>query len=60
MVGILEDQPSNRLEFEVRVTLKELAQTRVTTEKGSRSLLKEVDVISSVSGGSFTSAYYAL
>ena len=40
--------------------LKTLADTEVTTEKGRRSLLHEVDVISSVSGGSFTSAYYGL
>ena len=30
------------------------------TDKGQRSLLHEVDVISSVSGGSFTSDYYGL
>ena len=40
--------------------LKELEATRITTEQGSRSLLQEVDVISSVSGGSFTAAYYGL
>jgi NTE family protein len=40
--------------------LKELAETELTTAKGSRPFLKEVDVISSVSGGSFTSAYYGL
>ena len=40
--------------------LKTLADTEVTTEKGRRSLLHEVDMISSVSGGSFTSAYYGL
>ena len=40
--------------------LQELAATGVTTGKGSRTLLQEVDVISSVSGGSFTSAYYGL
>ena len=40
--------------------LQELAATEVTTGKGSRTLLQEVDVISSVSGGSFTSAYYGL
>jgi NTE family protein len=40
--------------------LKELSHTQVITDKGSRSLLHEVDVISSVSGGSFTSAYYGL
>ncbi len=40
--------------------LKTLADTEVTTENGQRSLLHEVDVISSVSGGSFTSAYYGL
>jgi NTE family protein len=40
--------------------LKELAATELTTKKGSRPLLQEVDAISSVSGGSFTSAYYGL
>lgn len=40
--------------------LKELAATELTTTKGPRTLLKEVDAISSVSGGSFTSAYYGL
>jgi NTE family protein len=40
--------------------LKELAATKVMTEKGMRPLLDEIDVISSVSGGSFTSAYYGL
>jgi NTE family protein len=33
--------------------LQELAATEVTTGKGSRTLLQEVDVISSVSGGTF-------
>lgn len=40
--------------------LQELAATEIQTEKGSQSLLHEVDIISSVSGGSFTSAYYGL
>jgi len=40
--------------------LKELAATEVTTAQGSRALLGEIDVISSVSGGSFTAAYYGL
>ena len=40
--------------------LKALAATEITTENGQRSLLHEIDVISSVSGGSFTSAYYGL
>jgi NTE family protein len=40
--------------------LKELAATEVTTAQGTRALLGEVDVISSVSGGSFTAAYYGL
>ena len=40
--------------------LQELAATKVRTEKGGRSLLHEIDMISSVSGGSFTSAYYGL
>ena len=37
-----------------------LAQLAAITLPGGRSLLDEVDVISSVSGGSFTAAYYAL
>ena len=40
--------------------LQELANTEVVTEKGTLPLIKEVDMISSVSGGSFTSAYYGL
>ena len=40
--------------------LKELAEIQVSTEMGKRPLLQEIDIISSVSGGSFTSAYYAL
>lgn len=40
--------------------LQELADTEVTTKNGSRPLLEEIDIISSVSGGSFTSAYYGL
>ena len=40
--------------------LQELAATEVLTEKGPRPLHHEVDAISSVSGGSFTSAYFGL
>jgi NTE family protein len=40
--------------------LQELRDSEIATEQGRRPLLHEVDVISSVSGGSFTSAYYAL
>ena len=40
--------------------LKELAETEVATESGRRRLIDEIDMISSVSGGSFTSAYYGL
>jgi len=40
--------------------LQELAYTEVFTGKGSSPLLQEIDVISSVSGGSFTAAYYGL
>ena len=40
--------------------LKALDDTTVLTESGKQSLLREVDIISSVSGGSFTSAYYGL
>ena len=40
--------------------LQELAATEIVTAQGSHSLLHEVDMISSVSGGSFTAAYYGL
>ena len=40
--------------------LQELRDTRVVVDGQSHRLLDEVDVISSVSGGSFTSAYYGL
>jgi NTE family protein len=40
--------------------LEELADTPVTLEGRSRRLLDEVDMISAVSGGSFTAAYYGL
>jgi NTE family protein len=40
--------------------LEELRDTEFTLNGRTRSLLDEVDTISSVSGGSFTSAYYGL
>ena len=40
--------------------LEELARTEIVWEGQRRRLLDEVDYISSVSGGSFTAAYYAL
>jgi NTE family protein len=40
--------------------LKELRDTQILIDGKPRRLLDETDVISSVSGGSFTSAYYAL
>lgn len=40
--------------------LEELAEIEVMSANGSRPLLKEIDMISSVSGGSFTSSYYGL
>jgi NTE family protein len=40
--------------------LEELARTEIEWEGGKRRLLDEVDVISSVSGGSITAAYYGL
>lgn len=41
-------------------TLKVLKNTEVTIHGTKRRLLDEVDVISSVSGGSYTAAYYGL
>jgi NTE family protein len=40
--------------------LQELADTEVMTSQGNRRLIQEIDAISSVSGGSFTSTYFAL
>lgn len=40
--------------------LQEIAATMVMTADGRRRLLDEVDLISSVSGGSFPNAYFAL
>jgi len=40
--------------------LEELARTPVGSEGAPHRMLDEVDIISSVSGGSFTAAYYAL
>ena len=40
--------------------LEELARTPVGMEGTQHRMLDEVDIISSVSGGSFTAAYYAL
>jgi NTE family protein len=40
--------------------LAELARTEIVWEGERRRLLDEVDIISSVSGGSFTAAYYGL
>lgn len=40
--------------------LEELAATTITADGRRRRLLDEVDVISAVSGGSFTAAYYGL
>jgi len=40
--------------------LEELRDTKITIDGKSKSLLDEVDTISSVSGGSFTAAYYGL
>jgi NTE family protein len=40
--------------------LEKLKATRITWEGTEKSLLDEVDCISSISGGSFTAAYYGL
>ena len=40
--------------------LEKLRDTRIQWEGKERRLLDEVDVISSISGGSFTAAYYGL
>ncbi|MFI5330435.1 MAG: patatin-like phospholipase family protein [Desulfobaccales bacterium] len=40
--------------------MEELRKTRIRVDGEEKSLLDEVDVISSVSGGSFTAAYYGL
>jgi NTE family protein len=40
--------------------LEELARTAVVAQGAQHRMLDEVDIISSVSGGSFTAAYYAL
>ncbi len=40
--------------------LKELSETYIGEEDQKRALSKEIDVISAVSGGSFTAAYYGL
>jgi len=40
--------------------MKKLRDTKIRWEGKEKSLLSEVDVISSVSGGSFTSAFYGL
>lgn len=40
--------------------LQELRDTTITAHGAPRRLLQEVDCVSSVSGGSFTAAYYAL
>jgi NTE family protein len=40
--------------------MKKLAETPIQAAGGPSTLLAEVDVISSVSGGSFTAAYFAL
>jgi len=40
--------------------MEKLRDTRITWEGRTRRLLDEVDMISSVSGGSFTAAYYGL
>lgn len=40
--------------------LEQLSKTEISVAGNTRRLLDEVDLISSVSGGSFTAAYYAL
>lgn len=40
--------------------LKELAESSIATAQGPSTVLAEVDMLSAVSGGSFTAAYYGL
>lgn len=40
--------------------LEKIAETTIVVDGASRRLLDEVDVITAVSGGSFTAAYYGL
>jgi len=56
--GVLEEL--ERIKFRLDPTTGEPCSRRSCPDVVERSLLDEVDVISSVSGGSFTAAYFAL
>jgi predicted acylesterase/phospholipase RssA len=62
LVGLAVSGGGSRAAYFLAAVLDEMRRVRVagTTGEPSRSLLDEVDYISSVSGGSLSSAYYVL
>ena len=73
MKSVLQNKPQGKIAFVLAFSgggtraaalaygvLQELRETQVTINNKSTHLLSEVDIISAVSGGSFTAAYYGL